>query len=632
LDSIQTLKRYWGFSDFRPLQKEIVESVAAGKDVLALLPTGGGKSICFQVPGMMREGIVIVISPLIALMKDQVENLRKKDIKAEAIVSGMTTREIDIILDNCIYGQIKFLYVSPERLKTEIFLERLKKMNVAFFAVDEAHCISQWGFDFRPSYLEIAELRQLKPKAHIIALTATATPEVRQDIVKHLQLKNPEIFVKSFSRANLSYSVRKAEDKNVKMLEIVRKVKGSAIVYASTRRRTRDLAEFLNKNGIKADYYNAGLSMKERINRQEAWLKDRKRIIVATNAFGMGIDKPSVRLVIHMDIPATIEAYYQEAGRAGRDERKAYAVIVYHSKDKKDLIERVEKSKPTLKQIRRTYQALANYLKIAVGSISDQLYPFDLKEFCKGFKLDPFEVASSIKVLENEGILVTSDGYKNPSRILITADPKILYKKQVSDEMSDKVIKSILRVYGGDVFNNYQNIDEGSISKISGMEEKEILNKLTYLKKQGFIDYIQGNNKPALGFSTYRMEPAKLEISNEHLLKRAKLEKEKAASMVAYVENTIRCRTLQLLEYFGEVTYLPCGVCDVCVARKNEKLTVDPKDILTKVTSHPVALQDIIAQWPASKREDVLDQVRALIEKGDLMLQGANMILRVDRS
>lgn len=628
MNSVETLNKHWGFSEFRPLQKDIVEAVASGKDVLALLPTGGGKSICFQVPGMMREGIVIVISPLIALMKDQVENLLRRNIKAAAIVSGMKRREVDITLDNCVYGDIKFLYVSPERLKTEIFVERLKRMNVAFFAIDEAHCISQWGYDFRPPYLEIARIRELKPEANMIALTATATPGVRSDIVKYLELKNPEIFVKSFSRKNLSYSVRKSEDKNNKMIEILNKVKGCAIIYASTRRRTKEISDLLNKKGITSQFYNAGLTMEDRIKRQEAWIKNEKRIMVATNAFGMGIDKPDVRLVIHMDLPSNIEAYYQEAGRAGRDEKKAYAVIIYQEKDTGDLIERVENSRPSLSEIKRVYQALANNFKIAIGSYSDQLFPFDSKEFCNTFNLNPIKTSAAIKVLETEGLVTTSDGYKNPSKVFITCEPNVLYEKQVRDISADKIIKAILRLHGGDLFNSYQVIDENRIAHLSELSLSEVVKKLESLKDQGFLDYSPGSDEPTLGFLTPRIDASDLRISNSNLIQRAKLEKEKAASMAAYVENIVRCRTLQLLDYFGEVSYHPCGVCDVCVARKNEGRKVNKDEIMNKLSDLPVSLPELLSNWPASMKDNVLDEIRELVDKGLVKFRGTNEILR----
>ena len=625
-NSVETLKKYWGFDAFRPLQQDIVESVADGMDVLALLPTGGGKSICFQVPGMMREGLVIVISPLIALMKDQVENLKKRGIKAEAIVSGMKMREIDILLDNCIYGKIKFLYVSPERLKTEIFLERLQKMNISFFAVDEAHCISQWGYDFRPPYLQIAEIRSLKPDANIIALTATATPQVKEDITRYLELKDPKVFVKSFSRANLSYSVRKTENKNEKMLEILGKVAGTAIVYANTRRRTKELAEYLSQKGMNAEYYNAGLTMEQRISRQESWLKNKKRIMVATNAFGMGIDKPDVRLVVHMDIPANPEAYYQEAGRGGRDEKKAYAVIVYHENDLEDLIEKVKQGRPDLKSIQKVYQALANYFRVAVGSESEELFPFNIKEFCKNFNFNPIETAAAVRVLESEGIIATSEGYKNPSRLRIIIDQQTLYKKQVSDKTADKIVKGLLRLYGGEVFNNYVNINEQDVSRLAEIEIIEITNKFTHLKEHGFIDYIPGSDKPSLGFVNRRYEATKLPMAAKQYEIRSKLEISKAESMVAYVSNDRRCRTQQLLDYFGEISYIPCGICDVCVARKENPVPIDTKLLKEKLGDKKISIPEFLDYWPKSKHEEILNQVRMLIDGGEIELSGANDI------
>lgn len=626
--SVQTLNKFWGFNSFRPLQKEIVEAVATGKDVLALLPTGGGKSICFQVPGMMLEGIVIVVSPLIALMKDQVANLKGRGIKSEALVSGMHQREIDIVLDNCIYGKIKFLYVSPERLKTDIFLERLQKMNVSFFAIDEAHCISQWGYDFRPPYLEIAEVRKVKPKANVIALTATATPQVREDIIEYLDLKEPEIFIKSFSRANLSYSVRQTENKNEKMVEILEKVPGSAIVYANTRRKTKEIADILNSRGLDAEFYHAGLTVQERTDKQLSWITNKKRIMVATNAFGMGIDKPDVRLVIHMDLPANLEAYYQEAGRAGRDEKKAYAVIVHQPGDPDDLLTRVKQSKPELTFVRKIYQSLANYFQVASGSESLEMYPFNLKEFCGNYNLKPLETSSAISVLESEGLIITSEGYKNPSRVQIIADNETLYRKQVSHSTSDRVVKAMLRLYGAEIFNSYVNMNESDVARISELDFQNVADNLAHLSKHGFIDYIKGNSEPTIGFLGRRYEANKLPLPEKQYKFRVKLELDKAESIIDYVTNNRRCRTQQLLDYFGEISYLPCGICDICVAKREKSLQLNSDQVLEKLTNTAVSIPEFVSQWPQSKHEEVISNIRSLIDGGLIELEGSNLIKR----
>ncbi|MEM1137932.1 MAG: ATP-dependent DNA helicase RecQ, partial [Bacteroidota bacterium] len=453
VDLHKILYQYWKYTTFRSLQEEIIQAVLAGKDTLALLPTGGGKSICFQVPALAKEGVCIVISPLIALMKDQVYQLNTRGIEAKAIYAGMSQREIDITLDNAIYGNIKFLYVSPERLKTEIFITRAAKMNISLLAIDEAHCISQWGYDFRPPYLELMQFRELIPNVPCIALTATATEVVKNDIQDKLGFdQNAGFFQKSFARENLSYSVYYEEDKEKRMLEILSKVAGSAIVYVRSRKRTKHFADFLRARKISASFYHAGLSNEERARRQDDWINNRTRVIVATNAFGMGIDKPDVRIVIHLDLPDNLEAYYQEAGRAGRDERKAFAVLLYNHNDIKQLKENIEISHPSIDKLKKVYQAVANYLKIAVGSGYLESYDFDLDDFVNTFKLPYLETYHALKKLEEQDFIQFNESFYAPSRLTIALSHDKLYEFQVANKEADKLIKILLRVYGAEIY------------------------------------------------------------------------------------------------------------------------------------------------------------------------------------
>lgn len=566
--STEILKKVWGFEKFRPLQEDIVNAVLDNKDVLALLPTGGGKSICFQVPALLREGICIVITPLIALMKDQVEHLKRKKISAVAVFSGMSRREIDITLDNCVYGNIKFLYVSPERLKTEMFQERVKKMKVALITVDEAHCISQWGYDFRPSYLEIAEIRNLVPEVNIIALTATATEEVKVDISEKLHLKGPEIFQKSFARENLSYSVFQEEDKERKLVNILDKVKGSGIVYVRSRRETKEIAQLLKQNGISANFYHAGLSNEQRYAIQDEWVQNKIRIIVATNAFGMGIDKPDVRVVAHIDLPDNLEAYYQEAGRAGRDERKAYAVVLYHQKDLEVLKRQLLLEYPEVGYLKKVYQSLANYYKIAVGSSFMASYDFVIEDFCTTFNLNPLETYYIIKKLEEEGFVQLNEGFYSPSKVLINLNNQQLYEFQIANAHLDLLIKALLRIYGGELFANFTKISEKQLAAVLVLPVEEIVRKLNLLNQMEVIAYDKQHEKPQLTFTTPRQDASKLAINLEKLKKRKENAGNKMNKIIEYVQQEHRCRTQVILDYFGEIAYDKCGVCDICLKAK----------------------------------------------------------------
>ncbi len=568
----QILTKHWGYSRFRPLQEDIINAILRGHDTLALLPTGGGKSICFQVPALSREGLCIVISPLIALMKDQVENLKKKNIPAIAIVSGMSRNEVDIALDNCIYGKIKFLYLSPERLGSELVRERIRKMKVSLLAVDEAHCISQWGYDFRPPYLAIAEVRELLPGVPVLALTATATPEVRKDIQEKLLFRNQEVFTGGFERKNLSYVVLYEEDKQRKMTDILNKVPGSSIVYVRNRKKTKEIAEWLTKKKITADYYHGGLDALSRNMKQDSWKKGNCRVMVATNAFGMGIDKPDVRTVIHMGLPDSIEAYYQEAGRAGRDEKRSYAVILYNESDIAELRERAEKEYPAAEDIRRVYQALANAFQVAAGSGEGSSHDFDLTLFCNTFRLGRSLVIRSLSILEREGLLAASEPMGRPSRIHVLMSHKDLYHFEVTHPAFDRIMKTLLRSYEG-MFQEYAAINEKEIASRCGMKEEEVAGQLRQLKTLKIIDYIPRNRMPVITFTTPRIDAKQLRISPENLALRKKVFVSKINAVIGYAEKNSKCRSQYLLSYLGEEIPQRCGNCDVCLGRNKLELS-----------------------------------------------------------
>ncbi len=563
------LKQYWGYDNFRHLQKEIIDSVLSGNDALALLPTGGGKSLCYQLPALCKDGLCLVISPLIALMKDQVDQLNRQGIKAYAIYTGLTNREIDIILDNCIYGNIKLLYVSPERLQTEIFSARVRKMNINLLAVDEAHCISQWGYDFRPSYLKIANFRNEHiPKVNTIALTATATEKVVMDICDKLELENQQIFKASFVRENIAFAVRKVENKDKKLIEILTNVKGTALVYVRTRKRTKDLCDLLLRQRISADYYHAGLSHDLRMKKQESWQAGQTRVIVATNAFGMGINKKDVRVVVHYDVPDNLEAYYQEAGRAGRDGRKAYAVIIYHEGDKHLLNIFFENSHPSVEFMKRVYQALANYFKIAVGSNMLSYFDFDISDFCHNFNLHNSEAYYAIQKLEEEGFTMLNESFYHPSKVSINLEKPELYKFQIANASFDPLIKSLLRFYGGEMLGNFVRISENQIARTINSTVYKVKNQLDHLNNLKIITYDKMRDKPQLAFITPRFDASKLPIDTERINERREIQKNKLEAMLNYVENQSQCKTGMILEYFGEKNFEDCGHCDYCLERK----------------------------------------------------------------
>ena len=569
--ALNILKNVFGFSDFRPLQEEIVLSVAEGRDTLALLPTGGGKSLCFQVPAMMQDGICLVVSPLIALMKDQVDALRKKGILAAAVYSGMGKREIDTTLDNCIYGNYKFLYVSPERLKTAIFIERLKQMKVNLIAVDEAHCISQWGYNFRRPYLDIAEIRPIHPDVPVIALTASATLTVKDDIITKLNLARPNVFVKSFARPNLSYSVRFVENKVEMATKILEKVPGSSIIYSRNRKGTRDIAQILNKLGVSAHFYHAGLDNATREKRQQEWMAGKVRVMVATNAFGMGIDKPDVRSVIHMELPENLEYYYQEAGRAGRDGIRAYGVILTQENDLKTIAERAEMAYPPLEYIKKVYQCLANYYRIAVGSSLMSSYDMELGDFARTYQLEMRLAYHALKVMQEEGLIALSESFNSPSSIHLAIDQSKLYEFQIAYAKLDPLIKILLRMYGGELFVAHVPIQESVLANALGVHTEEVEKGLNFLDQQGVAAYEERKNKPQITFLTPRYDAAKLPLNTSRIAARRTNSLEKARSIIAYAKNGRVCRTIQLVSYFGEENDRKCGECDVCMKEKRVK-------------------------------------------------------------
>lgn len=569
--SKEILHKVFGFEDFRPVQKDVINSVLSQHDTLALLPTGGGKSLCYQIPGLVNEGICLVISPLIALMKDQVDALKAKGVKAAAIFSGMSYREIDTTLDNCIYGDFKFLYVSPERLKVDLFIERFKQMPVNLIAVDEAHCISQWGYDFRPQYLEIGEIRKHHPKVPILALTASATPKVCEDIKDKLLMKNEQEFHQSFARENLSFSVRLVENKFEKGVEVLQRVAGTAIWYVRNRQATHQISNSLLKLGISASPYHAGMTMADRNAVQASWMADKTRVIVSTNAFGMGIDKPNVRVVIHTDLPENIENYYQEAGRAGRDGEKSFAVLISNEQDFETLMDRAALVYPPIDFVKRVYQCLANYYKLAVGSNMFSSFDFVYHEFAHNYDLGVLETFYALKVLEEEGFISLNESFYAPSRIHFLVDPARLYEVQIAYANLDPLVKVLLRTYGGNLFSEYLSIQEAKLAKTLEIREIDVISRLRKLAELEVMDYDQRKDKPQLTFLTPRYDAGKLPLNFKRIEDRRALTLNHAQQIIAYAHQDILCRSQFIQEYFGERTDRECGICDWCIKNRKSK-------------------------------------------------------------
>ena len=614
----EILKKYWGYDQFRELQQDIIESVMMGNDTLALLPTGGGKSICFQVPAMAKEGVCIVVSPLIALMKDQVENLKSRNITAATIHSAMTKREIDITLENAANGQYKFLYVSPERLNTAIFIERAKRMSVNLIAVDEAHCISQWGYDFRPAYLRIIDLRTVLPNIPIIALTATATMDVVEDMQDKLLFVRKNVFTKSFRRDNLSYVVIETEAKQSKLLDILRKVPGTSVVYVRSRKRTKEIALFLQQNGINADFYHAGLDPLVRDQKQAAWTSGSCRAMVCTNAFGMGIDKPDVRTVIHMDIPENIESYYQEAGRAGRDGKKAYAVLLCHQLDRVENQRRLNESLPTLSDIKEMYERLFSFFQIGVGAGAGQTEDFMLDEFCKRTGYAASKAYNILKIFEHEELVSFTDAIYNASKIRILCSSEELYKLQVSFSNYDPLIKTILRTYEG-MFDDYSKIKESFLASKLKTNVGEIKKALVILTQHGYIDYIPENASPKLFFIKSRYAANNLLLDVKSIENRRKNKLRQLADILYYSFTKHICRSVILTKYFGESNPSECLVCDVCLQKKKlglmgEEYEKISNDIIRELGLKKQSIQQLAALMIQYQESKLLETVQWLME------------------
>lgn len=598
------LKQYWGYQSFRPLQGEIIQSVLAGKDTLALLPTGGGKSICFQVPTMAIEGVCLVISPLIALMQDQVQNLRKRGIKAIAINSAQSKREIDQLLDNVIYGDVKFLYISPERIETELFQARLQKMKVNFIAVDEAHCISEWGFNFRPAYRKIASLRELLPKTPVIALTATATPKVVEDIKEQLGFESGNTFQGSFKRENLIYVVQDEENKLSRTLSIVRKLGGSGIVYVRSRRESIRQANLLRANNFSALPYHAGMTFKERKEVQEAWIKNKAQIVVATNAFGMGIDKPDVRFVIHLSLPHSVEAYFQEAGRAGRDGKLAYAVCLKDDGDVQFLRERVSEQIPDPETARNVYRALTNYYQLAVGSDLSVGKPLDIISFSKKFNFKPVETYNALKLLESHEYAYLSEAVHKPSQIRFLMKSKALYNFEIKQPKYEGIIHHLLRSFEG-VFDHPVKIDENQIAMQLKTTPQKVRLLLSELSQFRIIEYQEQTSLPLISFPESRIHNDAIRFDKNYLRQENERIMGRARAMISYSENDLVCRSTQLVGYFGEKSTESCGKCDVCLASKKSAGASDEiiKRVSEELNNTELGLAELLEKLNFAYRE-----------------------------
>ena len=632
VDYQSILKRYWGYDDFRGIQREIIESIGSGHNTLGLMPTGGGKSITFQVPALAKEGVCIVITPLIALMKDQVYNLRKRGIHAAAIFSGMSHDDILTTLENAIFGAIKILYVSPERLSSELFRAKLRHMKVSFITVDEAHCISQWGYDFRPSYLEIADIRHELPGIPVLALTATATPTVVKDICdklkSHLDPKEEpfRIFRMSFARSNLAYIVREAADKHDELIHILNNVEGTAIVYVRSRRRTKEVSDLLNESGISATFYHAGLDNTVKDDRQKAWQSDQVRVMVATNAFGMGIDKPDVRVVIHIDCPDSIEAYFQEAGRAGRDGQKSYAVLLFNDNDQRKLIKRISDTFPEKDYVRKVYDHLAYYYQVATGSGYNSMFEFNIDDFCHRFRHFPIQVHSALKILNRAGYIEYIEEQDTQARIMFCLTRDQLYRLKHTDADEERIITTLLRNYGG-LFVDYCFIDEGFIAHETSLTKPQLYLTLKGLEQKRILNFIPQKRTPYIRYMQRREDSEHLLFPPDvydHLKKRYE---ERIHAIIAYTKAEKQCRSRLLLHYFGEEDSDDCGMCDICLS-KNKTLTNREAEkeaerqilqLLSDQQSHHVT------QLPYEQIEEALE--RLLLEE-DIYLEDGYLTIR----
>nr|MBC7612355.1 RecQ family ATP-dependent DNA helicase [Pseudopedobacter sp.] len=626
----QILKKYWGYDQFRLLQQDIIEEVLKGNDVLALMPTGGGKSICFQVPALEMEGICLVISPLIALMKDQVETLKKVGIQAEAIYSGIAYQEIQLILNNCVHGGVKFLYLSPERLNSRLFLDYLPQLKICLLAVDEAHCISQWGYDFRPTYRKIAALRELMPNTPVLALTASATKEVVEDIQKQLAFKKNKVFKKSFERLNLHYVVRTTEKKFDQLLSVFEKTRGSGLVYVRNRRKTEEIAERLKKAGINASFYHAGLSNELRIQRQEQWINNQMRILVCTNAFGMGIDKPDCSVVVHFEMPDCLEAYYQEAGRAGRNGEKAYCVLLYNVADETELKHRIEQNFPHETEIRKVYDAIGTFYQIPVGAPTEIAFEFDLPQFSAHFKFSPVVVFASLKILTQLGFIHLTEAFYTPSRIQILYKQDALFDFQHTNKPLDELLKLILRSYGG-VFDSLTVINEKLLAMKLNVSETDLRLKLKKLQEFKVIDYKQQSDAAQLTIIGERWDKNYIHLDQALLRDRKSLFIDKLARIVHYATDKNMCRSRKILLYFNEPFALDCGSCDTCIGKRKRLLNnIQYQQIEISIKNacmaEPIAIQSLCVALKQYKQEDITGIARILLDKGILQLNPQQLL------
>jgi ATP-dependent DNA helicase RecQ len=626
---LDILKEYWGYDAFRELQGDIIQSIAAGKDTLGLMPTGGGKSLTFQVPTLAMEGVCVVVTPLIALMKDQVENLKKRNIAAAAIYTGMSKQDILLTLENCVFEAYKFLYVSPERLGTPIFLEKIKQTRVCMIAVDESHCISQWGYDFRPSYLKIADIRQVLPDVPILALTATATPEVVVDIQEKLLFREKNVYRKSFFRKNLAYVVRTTENKDDQLLHILRKVPGTSVVYVRNRKKTKEIADFLNKNGISAEHFHAGLKNETKDARQQRWKNDVTRVIVATNAFGMGIDKPDVRSVVHMDLPDSLEAYFQEAGRAGRDEEKAFAVMLFNKGDVTKMRKRVSDTFPDKDMIRKVYRSLGDYYVIAEGYGLDAVFPFDLADFCMKFKLPMLITHNALKILQQAGYLELTDEQDNVSRVLFIVGKEDLYSIRFTNDQ-DKLIHILLRSYTG-LFTEPAYISEDIIASRLNWTKDKVYQELVGLAKDRVIQYIPRKRIPFITYVHEREAPERLNLGKETYDLRKERFVSRAKSILDYAKEQNICRNQLLLSYFGEKNTKACGQCDVCLKKQEQQVTDADFDkirlaVIKALTNQALSPEELIHTLALFKEQKTLQVIRFLLDNG-VVKQSRNMKL-----
>ena len=624
-DIHQLLKKHFGYDAFRPLQEDIIQSVLAKKDTLAILPTGGGKSVCFQIPALAIGGLCLVVSPLIALMKDQEEQLLEKGIRTAALVSGTSRRESDIIIGNCIHGDYRFLYVSPERLSSETFLMQLTNMPVSMIAIDEAHCISQWGYDFRPPYLNISKVRELFPDAPVIALTASATPEVQNDICEKLNFKKGhQRFLKSFSRPNLNYIIRKEENKYEKVLQVLKSVQGTSIIYVRNRNKTQDIAEWLKSNQITADYYHAGLGNEMRLEKQSKWMNNATRVIVATNAFGMGINKENVRSVIHFDLPDDLESYYQEAGRGGRDEKPAYGVLIYTDNDIAQLEEKKEKNFPSVSEIKRVYNALCNHLNIPIESGLNQTYPFEIYQFCNTYQFSNSLALNSLKELEHAGFIVMSEAVYVASKIKINFDKMELYNFQVKYQRFDNLLKVILRSYGG-LFDYYVKVNEFQISRHLKIDKNAVISLLNELHKLKVIEYLPASDTPRITFLYSRESTEAMYIDPNSIRERKNRFKVRADAFINYVTSTNNCRSMMISSYFGEENLKTCDNCDYC---RNQKKVIANEEEENKIKKYIIELLEqtsllqieIYNQSPDNFKSKIVSAIQKMLEKEILIV------------